>query len=185
LGRALRSAPIIYNKVKRMKQLILSIVFLALPFVANAQQQVKYGYFSYKEAFTSMPDYAVAKRNMDALKAKYDAEMKRVEDEFNNKYEEFLDGQKDFAPSILRKRQAELQELMEKNLAFKEESKRLLKQAEDDAYAPLKKKLSDVIRGIGDARGYAFILNTDNEAVPYVSSVMGEDITALIKDSLR
>jgi len=168
-----------------MKQLILSIVLFAMPFMASAQQQIKYGYFSYKDAFMSMPDYTVASRNMESLKAKYDAEMKRAEDEFNNKYEEFLDGQKDFAPSILRKRQAELQELMEKNLAFKEESKRLLKQAEDETYAPLKKKLSDVVRGIGDARGYAFILNTDNDAVPYVSSAMGEDISTLIKDSLR
>ena len=111
--------------------------------------------------------------------------MKRVEDEFNKKYEQFLDGQKDFAPSILKKRQAELQELMEKNLAFKEEAKRLLKQAEEEAYAPLRLKLSEVLRGIGDARGYAFILNTDNDAVPYISSVVGEDISSLVKDTLR
>ena len=37
---------------------------------------------------------------------------------------------RDFAPSILQKRQAELQEMMEKNVAFKNESKRLLAQAD-------------------------------------------------------
>ena len=31
------------------------------------------GYFSYQEVFQSMPDYAVAKRNIDDLSVKYDA----------------------------------------------------------------------------------------------------------------
>lgn len=174
-----------YILIKVMKQLVLSLVLLVMPLVVVAQSPLKYGYFSYKEAFQSMPAYAVAKNSLEALKGKYDAEMKRVENEFNKKYEQFLDGQKDFAPSILKKRQAELQELMEKNLAFKEEAKRLLKQAEEETYAPLRQRLSEVIRGIGDAKGYAFILNTDNDAVPYVNSIVGEDISSLIKDTLR
>lgn len=169
-----------------MKHFLLTLALLAFPFLAEAQtQSLKYGYFSYQAALTAMPEYAVAKQNLTTLKEKYDAEMKRVENEFNKKYEEFLDGQKDFAPSILRKRQAELQELLDKNVAFKEESNRLLKQAETDAYAPLKQKLSEVIRGIGDAKGYAFILNTDNDAVPYINNAVGEDITNLIKESLK
>lgn len=168
-----------------MKKLFLSLLLIALPLVASAQQTLKYGYFSYKEAFESMPEYAKAQANLASLRSKYDAEMKRVEDEFNKKYEQFLDGQKDFAPSILRKRQAELQELMEKNIAFKEEAKRLLAEAEQEAYSPLRTKLSEVLRGIGDARGYAFILNTDNDAVPYVNHTVGEDISALIRDTLR
>ncbi len=90
-----------------------------------------------------MPGYAIAKHNMDELREKYDAETKRVETEFNSKYEEFLDGQRTYAKSILEKRQAELRELMEKNIAFKAEAARLLKQAEDDAYAPLKAKINE------------------------------------------
>ena len=34
---------------------------------------------------------------MDELREKYDAETKRVETEFNAKYEEFLDGQRTYA----------------------------------------------------------------------------------------
>lgn len=74
-----------------------------------------------------MPGYAIAKHNMDELRGKYDEETKRVETEFNSKYEEFLDGQRSYAKSIFEKRQAELRELMEKNIAFKAEAARLLK----------------------------------------------------------
>ena len=168
-----------------MKKLLFLWLLCLCPFVVQAQTTVKYGYFSYQAAFTSMPSYAIAKRKLDDLKLKYDAEMRRVEDEFNKKYEQFLEGQRDFAPSILRKRQAELKELIEKNLAFKDEAKRLLKEAEQEAFAPLRAKLAEVLRGIGDARGYLFILNTDNDNLPYVNPAMGEDINALVKESLQ
>ena len=111
--------------------------------------------------------------------------MKRTEDEFNSKYEEFLDVQKDLVPAILRKRQAELQEMMQKNINFKNESQRLLKQAETDAFAPVKNKLYNALTKVGQAQGYAFILNTDGDACPYVNPEMGEDATELIKEALN
>ena len=110
-----------------------------------------------------------ARRSIADLKAKYDAEMKRVEDEFNAKYEAFLDGQSTFAPSIREKRQAELQELMEKNQTFKDQAKQYLKNAEQDAYQPLREKLAAAIQRVGHAKGLAFVLNTDNGALPFVS----------------
>ena len=189
-----------------MKRLFLSIITATATLVTFAQgydavatktsmattnnasanvQPFRFGYFSYREAFKSMPDYVIAQRNIDDLRTKYVNEMKRVEDEFNKKYEQFLEGQKDFAPTILRKRQVELQELIAKNIAFKEEAKRLLAQAETESYAPLKAKLAETLRGIGEARGFMFILNTDNDNLPYANSAFGEDITTLVKECLK
>ena len=153
--------------------------------VATSQNSLRFGYFSFQEIFHTMPGYAVAKHNMDDLRKKYDAETKRSEDEFNSKYEEFLDGQRSFAPSILEKRQAELRELMTKNIAFKAESERLLKQAEEEAYAPLKAQIKTAVQKVGKAKGFAFIMNTDNESLPYVDATMGENVTELIKENLK
>ena len=166
-----------------MKKLFLLIVLGVLSLTANAQ--TRFGYFSFDNVLKSMPDYVMAQRSIDDLRQKYDAEMKRAEDEFNSKYEEFLDVQKDLVPAILRKRQAELQEMMQKNINFKNESQRLLKQAEADAFAPVKNKLYNALTKVGQAQGYAFILNTDGDACPYVNPEMGEDATALIKEALN
>lgn len=166
-----------------MKKLFLLIVLGVLSLTANAQ--TRFGYFSFDNVFKSMPDYVMAQRSIDDLRQKYDAEMKRAEDEFNSKYEEFLDVQKDLVPAILRKRQAELQEMMQKNINFKNESQRLLKQAEADAFAPVKNKLYNALTKVGQAQGYAFILNTDGDACPYVNPEMGEDATELIKEALN
>ena len=155
------------------------------PAAIVAQPALQFGYFSFEQVFHTMPGYAIAKHNMDELRTKYDEETKRVENEFNSKYEEFLDGQHSYAKTILEKRQAELRELMEKNIAFKAEANRLLKQAEDEAFAPLKAKVNEEAQKIGKEKGFAFILNTDNNAAPYLNAEMGEDITAALEEKLK
>lgn len=167
-----------------MKKTFLLFFALVVAVLANAQD-MKFAYFSYEAALKAMPGYALANENVEKLRSQYDGEIKRAENEFNAKYEDFLENQRSMAPAILNKRQAELQELLQKNLQFKEEAKRLLQQAESDAYAPLKSRLSAAVKKIGAERGYAFILNTDNNACPYVDSTKGDDISVLIEDALK
>ncbi len=179
-----------------MKKLILFFIATATMLSANAQSEIttlgqdamtinqegqqpaiRFGYLSCDSVLHAMPEYNVAMKNLNELKAKYDSEMKRVEDEFNSKYELFLEGQSDFAPSIRQKRQAELQELMEKNIAFKKEATRLLEQAKLEALSQLKKTIQANITRIGLQRGLAFVVNTDGDNMPFLNTIMGEDIT--------
>ena len=94
--------------------LVLFVAFVSLSAFAQSDAtsstSVKFGYLSYQAAIKSMPDYTLAQQKLTDLKEQYKAETKRVEDEFNRKYEEFLDGQRDFPKTILQKRQTELQE---------------------------------------------------------------------------
>ena len=166
-----------------MKKLFLLLFVLALPLLASAQ--IRFGVCSYSTLLKSMPEYLMAQRSIDDLRQKYESEMKRSEQEFNAKYEEFLDEQRDLVPAILRKRQTEIQEMMEKNVAFKQEAQRLLKQAETDALAPVKLKLNKAMAKVGAQQGYAFILNTDGDACPYINPEMGEDATEAIKAQLN
>ena len=160
-----------------MKKQLLFLFLLMMPFVGQAQQMLpKFGYFNLSTLMKAVPEYVTAQKNIADLRVKYDAETKRSEDEFNKKYEEFLDGQRDFAPTIMQKRQAELQDMMEKNIAFKKEAQRLLAQAEQDAMAPVKGKVLGAIRKLGQERGYAFILNADGDAVPYIDIAYGDNL---------
>jgi putative cationic outer membrane protein ompH len=154
--------------------------------MAKAQENtLRFGYISYQEALKAMPEYNTSLQEIEALKGKYAEELKRVEDEFNVKYEDFLNKQKDFAPSILRKRQAELQDLIKRNVAFKEESQRLLKQAEQESNAVLRTKLNTILTQLGVEHGLAFVLNTDNDAAPYVNKLLGEDLLPFVKETLK
>ena len=177
-----------------MKKQIIMLVALVLSLTVSAQEQQAsaeqpaaplFGYLNYDEVLSGMTDYALVKRNLGDLRIKYDAETKRSEEEFNKKFEEFLEGQRDFAPSILRKRQSEIQDMMDRNVAFKEESIRLLKQAEEDAMKPLHEKLAKAIQTVGAKLGLAFVLNTSSNTLPYIDPVRGVNITDAVKEVLE
>ena len=168
--------------------LVLLVAFVSLSAfsqdAATTSHSIKFGYLSYKTAIQSMANYSLVKQQIADLKAQYQSEAKRVEDEFNRKYEEFLEGQRDFPKSILQKRQSELQELMNNNIAFKNKSIEQLAKEEAAAYAPLYDQLNEVLAAIGQERGYAFILDTDVKALPFINPAMGEDISQVVKDAL-
>ena len=158
-------------------------VFLGVSAQENAT--LKFGFLSYEAALQSMPDYTLVQKNLADLKAQYQTEAKRVEDEFNRKYEEFLEGQREFPKTILQKRQSELQELMQKNIAFKQQSLDELAKAEQESMAPLRIKLIEALGKIGRERGYAFIVDTDQKALPFINPAMGEDINQTVQDALK
>lgn len=172
------------EKCRMAFKYLLAIIFSVVSLCASAQSgisaTVKFGFLSYEQALKSMPDYAVTLSQIAKLKDKYDEEAKRVETDFNAKYEDFLDTQADMPKSILEKRQSELQELLNKNIEFKAESRRLLAQAEKDAFAPLHEKLQRALKVIGEQDGYAFIINTDNNACPFINPAQGTDVTQTV-----
>ena len=154
--------------------------------LAGAQNvQPKFGYLSYNAVFQAMPEYAAAQQKLTELKAKYDAEARRGEEEFQRKFVEFLQGQKDFPENILQKRQFELQDLLDKSIRFKDEAQKLLSQAEQELQADMLYLLNEAIRAVGVERGYAFIINTDGNACPFINPVSGDDVTNYVKEKLQ
>ena len=171
-----------------MKRLATIIIALCALLSVDAQESTsafRFGYLSYDAALQSMPGYHEAQQKMNDLKAQYQAETKRVEDEFNRKYEEFLDGQREFPKTILQKRQTELQELMERNIQFKEKSREELAQIEKETMAPLRIRLIELLGKIGREHGYAFIIDTDKTALPFINPDMGDDLNQIVKDALK
>ena len=163
-------------------KLLLTLLLALAPFLGTSAQEEgervpQFGYLSYSEVFEQMPEYKKAQEDFEALKAKYDAETTRSEDEFQRKFAEFLQGQKDFPASILQKRQAELQELMDKSVNFRKESRKLLRQAEAELQKPVAEKLDEAIHAVAAELGLIFVLNTDGNAVPFVHPQVGVNIT--------
>lgn len=169
------------------RYLLLSFIVAALTVSAqtDSTQVFRFGYLSYEAALKSMPEYALVQQQMKTLQDQYQAETLRVEDEFNRKYEDFLDGQREFPRTILQKRQTELQELMEKNIEFKQKSRAELAEAERQAMAPLRIRLIELLNTIGRTRGYAFVYDTDTKALPFINPAQGEDINEFVRKSLN
>ena len=121
---------------------------------------------------------------LDSLRSAFQAEMQRVEDEFNRKYEDFLEGQKDFPRTILLKRQTELQEMMQKNIQFKQQSQDEMKQTEVQLMAPLRIRLNEAIATVARKQKLALVINTDANACPFIEPEMGVNVEEAVMQLL-
>ena len=171
-----------------MKKLFLALLLAVLLPSAICAQTVpapaRYGYFSYKKVFKAMDGYSIVRHNIDQLRNQYTAEAKRSEEDFNTKYEAFLDEQAGLASNIRKKRQAEIMDLMEKNSAFKKEAEKLISDAENSATDSLCRLIDNAAREVGQEHGLAFVFNTDNHSVPFVNPQYCDDITTAIEEKL-
>lgn len=175
-----------------MKKTILFLLLTVVSLAVSAQDAqpkdsiaFKFGYLSYDSVMVAVPDYTELKTNMAQLREQYEAEQKRVENDFNKKYEEFLDGQASFPKTILQKRQSELQEMLDRNIEFKKQSQKMLSEAEANMMEAIKTTINMAVNIIAQERGYAFVLNTDKEAVTFINPALGEDITEAVKQLLN
>ena len=167
-----------------MMVMALSFIIYHLSF-SSAAAQVFIGCVSYDGALHSMPQYAVVEAQMDTLRQAYEEELKRVEADFNQKYESFLEGRKDFPRTILLKRQTELQQLLEQNMEFKQKSLQELEQTRKDKLSPLHAKLSTAISEVARQHQLAVVVNTDSNACPFIDPDLAIDLNDEVKLQLR
>ena len=166
-----------------MKRLLFILPFLMCCVVGSAQM-MQFGYISYETVLEEMPDYAQAKQSLATLKAKYEAEAQKGEEEFQRKFVDFLQGQKDFPQAIMQKRQAELQTLMDNGVAFRLKSQELIAQAEKELTQEARNRLHNAVLEVGAEFGYGYILNTDAGSCPYINPAMGVDVTDIVRQKL-
>jgi outer membrane protein len=162
----------------------LTFILPILLFCINASAQIQFGYISYEQLLKELPEYAQAQNDLAALKAKYEEEAKKGEEDFQRKFVDFLQGQKDFPQAIMQKRQAELQNLMDNGVAFRMKSQELIAQAEKDLMQEAHKRLNRALLEVGIEMGYGYILNTDGNTCPYINPVMGVDVSNIVRKKL-
>lgn len=168
-----------------MKRILLSLVFgMFAVCTIQAQNAKAYGYLSYDSLLHAMPEYVQVQHQMQQLRQKYEAEANYNEQKFRRLYADFLQGQQEFPQNILLKRQRDLQDEMEKGLAFRHEADSLLRVAECQFLRPIREKLRVAIEAVGIERGYHYILNTDSNVYPFKHPAVSEDATPYVRAKL-
>lgn len=126
----------------------------------------------------NMPQYKAMQASMQALREQYEAEARKSEEEFQRKFEEFLQGKDEFPKTILEKRQNELQSILEANANFRIKVQELLAEAEKSLMADVRAEMSDAIAVVAQDKGVSIVFDLDNGSVPYILSGLAVDLTA-------
>ena len=162
-----------------------NIILLLLTLVAlSATAQSKFGYTSYRSIIKLLPEYSLVMVHLDELQAKYEAEIARSDREFNQEYADFIEDQSQFPDNIRMKRHKELQELMEKSIAFKDEVNRTMREARHEMMKPLHAKVNEAVMKVCIEGNYDYILDMDDRTYIAVNPQSGTDVTSLVKQEL-
>lgn len=126
----------------------------------------------------NMPQYKAMQASMQALREQYEAEARKSEEEFQRKFEEFLQGKDEFPKTILEKRQNELQSILEANANFRIKVQELLAEAEKSLMTDVRAEMTDAIAVVAQDKGVSIVFDLDNGSVPYILSGLAVDLTA-------
>lgn len=162
-----------------MKKIILLLMFI-VPMNALAQ---KFGHIRSMEIIASMPEYVKAQADIQTLKKQYDDEMNRTQNDLTKKFTEYQQEQANLPKNIQERRQKELQELNEKGIQFQQDAKKLLEKAYQDMLQPIRKKMDEAIKAVGESGGFLYIFDLDRTEIPFVGAD-SFDVTAEVKAQL-
>lgn len=169
-----------------MKHVILSFIFFcACSMTMHAQSNARFGFLNVDSLFKTLPEYHKVDLQMQQLREKYKAEATYNEQTFRRQYAEFLQGQKQFTPNIMAKRQAELQQSLEKNMAFRHQADSLLDATRQQLLSPIRQRLLHAVRMVGNEHGYEYIIDTSLHILPFVNTQVGEDITSYVEEKMK
>ena len=166
-----------------IKKLLLAAL-VAAPMCLSAQT-AKFGTINSQEVFNVMPEKATAETTLKAAAEKYDAEYKKLTEDFQKKQEEFakLADDKTTPESIKERRGQELQEMYQKIENFRQTASTDLQKQQETLLAPIQDKLQKAIQAVGAEGGFTYIFDLAYPTVAY-SGAASQDSTPLVKAKL-
>ena len=164
---------------------LLFAVMLSLPICISAQA-LKFGTVNSAEIFNVMPDKATAEATLKAASEKYDAEFKRLQEDFQKDYDEYAKLEKDTTtPAAIKERhQKELQDKYTKIQNFQQTAAQDLQKQQEQLLAPIQTKLQQAIQAVGAENGFTYIFDLSVPSIAY-SGNGSQDVTPLVKAKLN
>ena len=144
--------------MKRFKTLL--IVALSFWTVHLSAQEGMFGYIDFNSTLKLMPDYIDAEITLHKIQADYREEIERSKREFERQYIDFMLEQDNLSPSIVAKRQKELQLLMDNNAQFRDNVQAELEEKRAELLNPIKNKLLKAISEVCQEKGLDYVIDT-------------------------
>lgn len=157
-----------------MRKLLILLVFSPLALFS----QSKFGYFSYSTVLDSLPQYKEAMEGYKKLKQRCLREIEHNEQELTRFYVAFLDGHREFPEPILRKRQKEIQQMIDNSVVFRDQLKVWLRHAKDSLTAPSRHLVDSALQRVCSELSLMYAMNIDGGEYRYINPLCGQDITA-------
>ncbi|MDR2042228.1 MAG: OmpH family outer membrane protein [Tannerella sp.] len=162
-----------------MRKLI--VLWFALLPLGLCAQEVKIAIVNQAEIFNAMPEVSEVETKLAALNEQYEKDLKVMTDEYQKKYADYMAQQDSLTENIKLRRQQEIQDLETRIQNYVPSARQDMERQAEELYAPIREKIQNAIKAVGDEKGYAVIINP--QALLYVGSA-AIDATPFVKTKL-
>ena len=162
-----------------MKRLLLLILISIVPMFTMAQ--MKFATVRLQEVFEMMPETQEANKKVKELAKKYEAENQTLKTEYEIKYTDYVKSRANMPQNIRARREQELMLISQSIEDFMMVAQNDVKQQQELLMMPIKAKLMEAVKSVGDEGGYAFVVD---EAQMLYKGVNFEDITVFVQAKL-
>lgn len=169
------------------KRIFLSALFIISIISANtisAQTSEKIAYINSIELLELIPGKVAASRSISELNQKYKDELAVMQNDYNNKYTDFLANQNKLAESIKLRRMQELYELEQNINRFMKVAQEDVESQEAQLIVPLKEKLKEAVQQVGIEQGFTVIYDMANPTIAFITP-NAIDANPMIKAKLQ
>ena len=144
--------------MKQIKTLLIAaILILGASQTMNAQAKV--AHVDVSEIMTKMPAMLDAQKQLETLSKTYDAEYKKMADEFQTKLKKYDAEAATVTDAVNAERQKEVQDMQKRIQDFGQNAQKELQTKQEEITKPIYEKVRASIQKVGKAKGFQYVLN--------------------------
>lgn len=153
-----------------MKRLIAALTLAGAAFVSSEAQQLKFGHVNSQDLMMSLDEVKQVDKTLQEQQGVIENQIVVLQEEFTklqNETQKALDS-KTLTDAEVEAKQAELQEMYEKIMMFRNTSMQELQQKQQELLTPIILKIRRAIEEVGQENGYLYIFDGDQNGLVYL-----------------
>lgn len=167
-----------------MKKIAISFSLAVMLTVAGINAQtLKLGHINSQELLQSMPESDSAQLKLEEYATKLENDMERMQVEFNNKYEDYINNAETYSELIRQTKESELGDLQNRIQQFQSIAQEDLAQRRTELFQPIQKKAKKAIEEVAAENGFTYVFDSGIGTIVYAAD-NSEDILPLVKIKL-
>jgi outer membrane protein len=164
-----------------LKLIFISALLIAGPVVTA--QTLKFGHINSSRLLGMMPEREAAQRQLQREAQSLTEELEKLQVEYQNKLQTYLEGQDTLSNTVRQLRERELTELQSRIQEFSQGAQEDLQRREMELIQPIFEKIEKTISEVARERGYIYVFDLDANSVLYFSDD-SEDVLPFVREKM-
>jgi outer membrane protein len=159
--------------------LLIAVLFSAMG-ILNAQQ-VKFAHVNSQEIFAALPESDSISMKVEKATQEVREQLEIMQVEFNKKYDDYLNNEKNYSELIKKTKQTELQEMEQRIQRFQMQAQQDLQTQQAELFKPLRDKVMNAIDEVAKEKGVLYVFDLSAGSVVYQAETTLDLNAAVLK----